>query len=349
MESYIKANIINTSRHPEDPLTIYKYSKTMIFEGLWDHVTMTHRGLIKDDDGNIVGRPFDKFFNYNEPNGVLFYGERYDIFNKYDGSLIIIYYYNDNWHIASSGSFTSDVKLLALTYINRYDFTYLNPDYTYMAEFIGPDNRIVINYDESELILIGSRNTKTGEYDMDLTKYESVGWKVSKPIGTIVINSISDLNELKENIPIQKEGYVLFNEKYQHFTKVKGSWYIDLHKTLTRISTKDIWHALYTDTFEEFSMLLADDMKHIVNEYAKIHIIDRYHDIMNNISGISKQLISLTPHERYQSIVRIVHERELPKIWIHLISDYCNGKQWRVDDIIFRRILKPKFEILWRL
>jgi len=49
-----------------DSLTIWNYSRKVQYENLWDDVTLQTRGLVTDDKGKIVPRPFGKFFNMEE-------------------------------------------------------------------------------------------------------------------------------------------------------------------------------------------------------------------------------------------------------------------------------------------
>ena len=92
--------------HPELPLTIWNYTQQTQFEGMWDEITLSCRGLVTDDEGNIVARPFKKFFNLEE--GKHTPTKDFDVFEKMDGSLIIVFWYDGGWVVASRGSFISE-------------------------------------------------------------------------------------------------------------------------------------------------------------------------------------------------------------------------------------------------
>ena len=47
-----------THPHPAFPLTIWNYTERVQYEGLWDNITLMCRGLVTDNYGNIVARPF---------------------------------------------------------------------------------------------------------------------------------------------------------------------------------------------------------------------------------------------------------------------------------------------------
>lgn len=47
-------------------LILFNYTPICQFSKAWDEYTIMARGLIVDKEGNVVARPFDKFFNYEE-------------------------------------------------------------------------------------------------------------------------------------------------------------------------------------------------------------------------------------------------------------------------------------------
>ena len=105
-------------KHPTKDLWILNYSKTCTYAGEWDEVTLAARGLVVDKDANIVARPFIKFFNKEEleQREVLINNPLIDkiptdlpfeTFDKMDGSLGILFWYDGEWIFASRGSFTS--------------------------------------------------------------------------------------------------------------------------------------------------------------------------------------------------------------------------------------------------
>ena len=60
----IDDNLIFRTQHPEYPYSIYKYSQACTYSGSWNEVTTASRGLIiHDETGEIIARPFPKFFN----------------------------------------------------------------------------------------------------------------------------------------------------------------------------------------------------------------------------------------------------------------------------------------------
>jgi len=66
LHRYYEDGLLYNQTHPTLPLTIWNYTEKVQYEGLWDEVTLQCRGLVTDDNGNIVARPFKKFFNIEE-------------------------------------------------------------------------------------------------------------------------------------------------------------------------------------------------------------------------------------------------------------------------------------------
>ena len=163
LNDYKERGLLYCQGHPTRPLTIWNYTEKVQYEGLWDEVTMMCRGLVTDDMGNIVGRPFRKFFNMEE--GKHTPTSEFDVFTKEDGSLIITFQYKGDWVIASRGSFTSEQAVAAerLFYKLGYNEKLDNPQYTYLFEYCSDWNRIVVRYDLERLILLGVIQTQTGE------------------------------------------------------------------------------------------------------------------------------------------------------------------------------------------
>ena len=58
LEKYHQDGLLYKQQHPSLPLTIWNYTEIVQFEGKWDEITLMCRGLVTDDKGKIVARPF---------------------------------------------------------------------------------------------------------------------------------------------------------------------------------------------------------------------------------------------------------------------------------------------------
>jgi len=144
LQEYIDGGWVVSQRHPKLPLTIYNYSQKTQFEKNWDEITLSCRGLVLDDDGNVVARPFKKFFNWEEILHTVSSEQLsmpFEVFEKMDGSLGVGFWYDGEFVIATRGSFTSDQAIKAKEMLKNYRIDLLNErggerDYTLLFEII---------------------------------------------------------------------------------------------------------------------------------------------------------------------------------------------------------------------
>lgn len=103
----IDAGHVTRKAHPELPLSIYTYTRACQYERIWNRVTTRCRGLVADDTtGEIVALPLPKFFNIGEhesgqPYAPALPDEPFDVYDKVDGSLAVIFHYAGRWQVAS--------------------------------------------------------------------------------------------------------------------------------------------------------------------------------------------------------------------------------------------------------
>jgi RNA ligase len=93
LEKYYEDGLLHKQTHPNLDLTIWNYSPKVQYEKLWDDITMQCRGLVTNSKGDIVARPFKKFFNYEEHKPEDIPNEDYVVYERMDGSLGILFYY----------------------------------------------------------------------------------------------------------------------------------------------------------------------------------------------------------------------------------------------------------------
>jgi len=245
LNKYYEEGLVYKQVHPTLPLTIWNYSEKVQYEGLFDGVTLNARGLVTDENGNIVARPFKKFFNMEENKHTP--TEKFDVFEKMDGSLGILFYYQDQWVMATRGSFVSEQAIKGFEMLKKYDYEKLHKNYTYLFEIIYKENRIVVQYDFDDLILLGMIETKTG-YEVDLhtegtdvrlkNLIDNLGFRVVRKFG-----GLKSYEPLKHFIPDSKEGYVVRFSNGDRI-KIKGEEYLRLHRLMANVSTTAVWEML---------------------------------------------------------------------------------------------------------
>ena len=239
LSDYIDRGLVIKQNHPTLPLSIYNYSRTCQYDGMWDDITLNCRGLVLDNEGNVIAKPFPKFFNYEEHKPEDIPNETFEVYEKMDGSLGIFFHYAGEWHMATRGSFESEQAIKGMEIAKKYNYdTFCVPGFTYLFEIIYPENRIVVDYGKEErLVLLGIMNPNGEELP-----YEEIvddGWDI--------VYRYEGLGEaydlLKEKISKDEEGYVIRFSGGMRM-KIKGDEYVRLHRILTNFSTKDIWELL---------------------------------------------------------------------------------------------------------
>lgn len=242
LEKYYEEGLLIKQTHPTKDLTIWNYSQKVQYEKLWDEITIQCRGLVTNSNGEIVARPFKKFFNLEEldelPKG------EFKIYEKLDGSLGVLFFYDGEWILASRGSFTSEQSIKGTEMLKNFNLNPLNTGYTYLFEIIYPKNRIVVDYGSDEkLILLGIVHTTIDDFEISLDACEFIsetGFELVKEY-----DITDDITSLKDTISNDNEGYVLkFNNRPIYRVKIKGEEYVRLHRIITNISNRDIWELL---------------------------------------------------------------------------------------------------------
>jgi RNA ligase len=242
LERYYNEGWLIKQTHPELPLTIWNYSQTTQYAGKWDDVTLVTRGLVTNNEtGEIVARPFKKFFNLEENRHTS--TNEFEVYNKMDGSLIIAFYLYGSWVFASRGSFTSEqAKAASKLFYKKYGDVGMNIDTTYLFEFTAPWNRIVVDYSDGEqLTLLGGIRTNDG-LEAPWYHLDSVSKLNAIPL-VKKYDGITDYTTLKGMIGDNEEGFVIKFSNGDRM-KIKGEEYLRLHRIMTGVSTTSIWEVM---------------------------------------------------------------------------------------------------------
>lgn len=190
------------------------------------------RGLIFDTEGNIMSRPYHKFFNVNEKEETQAYlldlTRAHTVMDKLDGSMIRPVRMHGMVRLATKMGVT-DIAIDAEQLLDVDQYNWLEDmmvdGFTPIFEYIAPTNKIVVEYAEAKLILTGVRETVSGEY-RSLRQWDA-------PFEIVrVDSSIHDLDAFIrfKNDETGREGDIIrFADG--HMLKVKNSWYVQIHKT----------------------------------------------------------------------------------------------------------------------
>jgi RNA ligase len=243
--------------------------------------------------GNIIARPFQKFFNLQEHDiKDIPFDLPYTVFEKMDGSLGITYKGEDGKvYIATRGSFESEQAIKATEMLHTNSDLYnlvhsYSDEYTFLFEIIYPSNRIVVDYGGDEkLVLLGSYHKGTNEF-VHPDYYKQLMPSLITP-KTFDVSSIDDLKNSGET---NFEGYVVrFGNDFR--VKVKLDEYVRLHRILTNVSNVSIWEALKNgDDLEEILQNVPDEFYDWVNEIIS-GLQEKYDEILGVVSGVHNHIV----------------------------------------------------------
>ena len=71
LKELVKKRLITRRVHPKSELIIYNYTAKAQYSKFWTKEIKQCRGLICNYDGEIIARPFEKFFNLEEYDQLL--------------------------------------------------------------------------------------------------------------------------------------------------------------------------------------------------------------------------------------------------------------------------------------
>lgn len=261
LQEMIDQGYVRYGTHNEFPeLRIYEYTRSAMFDKVWNDVTTKTRGLIVNwDTKEVLARPFDKFFNYGqeEQKIELSLNDEVIVHDKMDGSLGILYRRPDgHLAIATKGSFHSEQAEWATAQIRRnWTIHFEDEDQTWMFEIIYPENKIVLSYDFSGLVLLGVRDIETGDVrDPD----EMLSWKGRKARRFYY----QTLREALEAPPRPNaEGYVIYLPEMDVRVKLKQEDYLKLHRAVFFFNEKKVYDLMTIgQTIEQICDPLPDEL-----------------------------------------------------------------------------------------
>jgi RNA ligase len=341
--------VVNIGQGKREGLKLVTYSKTYQYEHNsipWDPLVQHCRGIIFDatDDYKIVALPFSKFFNYGEGNihypaagGIL-----NRIYTKMDGSLGICFYWHDKWHLTTRGSLNSDIGVVGqqlLDDVLSYEVgVSLDPQRTYLFEILAPICQIVVKYNKSELVALGSRDKRSGEclYGRNSilhwpqyageyffnTKEEMVAW----------------LNNTKGT---EFEGFVVHFSDGSIF-KFKSEDYMRLHRIIAQFTFKRVLEAVQLNQDEEIRKALPEELLPEFDRY-KLMIDDKVCQIVTKVDKVVSNAPKETRKEFALYLQQYYKGTDIMKYAFKYLD--LNMDAEKLDKHILQSLSKDDFEV----
>lgn len=241
-------------------LKLFKYNQ--IKSPFHEKIAREARGIILDENENwkIISYPYEKFFNFGESLAAKVDLDSLQVATKEDGSLMTLYYYDNHWHVASSGSpdasgpTRGQLSFKDLFWKVWADKEYKLPEDTnlcYMFELCTHYNRIVVEHFEARIILHGARNLVTLEEYHPIPLAEKYGWE------NVKFHELTDFDQIRNFAetfcPSENEGFIAMDKDFNRI-KIKSTKYVAIHHLKTRQAHDDfaILQIIQTNESEEY-------------------------------------------------------------------------------------------------
>jgi len=280
---------VRSQVNEDNTLSVYNYTEAAQYKRRWNNVTLNCRGLILDNYMNIVARPWKKFFNFGERPLLFSTDDPVEVTDKKDGSLGILYRHpmTGDWKIATRGSFLSEQAIHATkVWDDKYSHIVIaNEGLTVLFEIIYPDNRIVLEYDFDDLVLLGSVQNKYGWYYGPQETAGMINW----PGPVTEVFEYRTLNECFGVHRKNAEGLII--RAGSEMVKLKQEDYVALHKLVTGLNEKAVWERLKAgETRDSICASLPDE----------------FHGFVDNVADDLEEkfrVIYLTAHDEYCKVL----------------------------------------------
>lgn len=241
----------------------FKYTTNTVYSEDWDNVSLHARGIVFDyATGEVLARPFDKFFNLGEminvETGELkpiagyvkqhlgfdnlsgdYKHQKFRVMDKLDGSLGIAFWTGVDWYVKTAGSFESDQAKWANDWFDMLiNPSVLDKSKTYLFEIIYNEDKHPIEYDFEGLVLLGIVDTQTG-IEEPLSEILRVAKELNiRHAEVLEFTDFDEVVKYAKALPKTKEGVVItFENGFK--LKVKGDEFLALQK-IFHFLTKDV-------------------------------------------------------------------------------------------------------------
>ena len=314
------------------------------------------RGIMFSD-GVCVSRPMAKFWNFTEcnqwPEHVdTDWSEYSQCMVKEDGSLISTWIDKSNkLRCKSKGSLHSDQAKMAEEYLlysdilrSLYFFTRMG--YTVNMELVSPDNRIVLSYPDTKLVVLNIRHNLTGEY---LSKrdaciqYPSINDFWVKYVDGVDMVDVPSMNGVNGEVI---EGFIYRHPDTGHMVKCKTDRYVEIHHAKDDVNNpKRLMTCVLEEGSDDLRSLFENDdltLKYIT-EFEKM-VFSKYNNMIDIVEDYYDDYKDLIQKDY---AIQAQNKDYLVSRYFSLAMSMYSGKEVRYKDYMIknRKFLFP--EINW--
>jgi RNA ligase len=287
--------------------TVIKYVVAFEETFLWDSndpvgsaIRRECRGITFDAEGNLICRKYHKFFNVGEKeetqlNKINLY-EPHIVLEKLDGSCVIPQPSPDGFVLTTKSGVTeisqqAEVFIADKPHYMEFIHSMFDGKLTPIFEWVSRKNRIVVDYENDNLILTAIRNTEMGNYlpyfnMLDLAEHWNI--PVVQAVDGLAVQNIElfvkQIREWEDS-----EGVVLRFDT-GHMVKIKSDQYVLRHKTKDAINQeKNVISIILNDDVDDLIPLLTPEDATRIQEFQHAFWLS-FEDVAGEIYDLYRQI-----------------------------------------------------------
>ncbi len=308
----VKVNI-----HPKyRNLHMFKYNQ--IDSPMGSKVVQACRGIILDADNDWapVCHTYNKFFNLQEGHAAEIDWDTAKVYEKLDGSLMQLYYYDNQWHVATSGTPDADcsVPFGNMTFKDLFWQTWdelgyefpMQPSrhlydpvayFCFAFELMTKYNYVVVRHEKPRLVLHGCRNLINDiqnkviySHEVDPTWLGTWNkWEIVKQFDFGYDDATAALLKMDGG---NQEGFVIVDGS-KNRVKMKCEDYVKKHRLVSSLSQRNMLDLVRTNEGTEF-LAYFPEWKDVYDE-----IKEKYDALTAEVDQDYKKLKGITNQKDY--------------------------------------------------
>lgn len=349
-EQYVKEGFLTRDISPCGRLVLYNYTDKTTYEKNWDEVTIISRGSVYElSSGKMIAHAFPKFFNFSElpkeQQEDVLKSSSFEAFEKVDGSLGVIYRYDNEWMVNTRGSFSSEQAIRAKEMLAEYSLSLVPFGTTLLCEIVYPENKIIVDYGgKKELVLLAAFHEGKELPAMEVSAMTGLRSALYYSFGCI-----SEVIELQKILDHNNEGFVV---RLSDGTRVKFKTdkYMELARILAHNSPIVLWENMKDGTVDrDFMAKIPEEFrdefelmaKKLETKYGEVYRSAgiEFYDAMTAI-----RYYAGLPLDGFRKELGLYLEKEAPR-YSRFIFPWFLGKKEVVNKLVMEEIY-PKGNVL---
>lgn len=284
-----------------DNFITYKYRHLGV--NFNDKLMRLARGItFEKHSGELILLGLPKFFNYDQLVGderysqeevkqlcqaLDFQADKVRLSEKLDGSMIIASYCVTLGEVqtGTTGSTESVQAKRAKQLLNSKTIDYLkeNPHISLIFELIGPDNKIVIEYDKEELVLLNAMDKKALNFVED-NILDELKQNLDYRVPEIKEYTVEELQKFVET-DTKYEGFVTKN-KYGNLVKIKTKDYLEKHSFFSMVNIENKFDEVILENYIKNNL---DDILSLMDINQKL----KAQELISEFNKVKQEVLEL--------------------------------------------------------